>query len=248
MLPIFKTHSSIGKSILTFDLPDDCSGYQKSIFSYGLKDICLVEDNLSQLPIVFRNAETLDVNIFFGLRISICNDIKDFSKDNDTSSKIILFAKNKDGMKLLNKIFSFSRENEHEVIDNKFLEKTFDKDLLKLAVPFYDSFLHRNNFSFAFCVPPELNKLDVPIFFVEDNCLSYDGLLKSVVIDYCKKNSFDYLETKSIYYNSREDINSFTAYKLLTNRKWGSTSLDKPNLDHFSSTEFCWESFQDANK
>lgn len=247
MLPIFKTHSSIGKSILTFDLPNENSE-KTSIFDFGLKQICVVEDNLSQLPKLFENSKKLNVNLLFGLSLFICNEEEYSKTDCNIKSKIILFAKNKDGIKLLNKVFSKSKEQDKNFITNEKLKEFFDENLLQLCLPFYDSFLHKNKFTFSFCAPPNLNDFGKPIFFLEDNNVSYDKLLQGVVLDYCSKNNFNYIKTKSIYYNKREDIESFAAYKLLTNRSFGSVSLEKPNLDHFSSKEFSWESYCDVNK
>jgi len=247
MLPIFKTHASIGNSLLTSSVAEEEN--KTSIFSFGLKDICVVEDNLSQSVGLLENAEELGVNVIFGLRVSICNDLKELEKiEENTTSKIIIFAKNRDGIKLLNKIFSYSREREEGCIDNNYLLSVFDKDLISVCFPFYDSFIYYNNFKFSFCMPPDLAKLNGPVFFLEDNCLSFDFLLRESVVKFCKKNDLKVLESKSIYYNKRSDINTLTAYKLLTNRKFGSTTLEKPNLNDFSSKEFCWESYLDANK
>ena len=120
----------------------------------------------------------------------------------------------------------------------------WDKQNLDLVVPFYDSFLFKNLFLFN-SFTCDMSSLS-PSFIIEDNELPFDVLLNDFVKDYCEKNSFNILDAKSIYYNKRVDFDAFVCYKLICSRNSFSarkSSLDKPNLDHMGSREFCLESY-----
>jgi DNA polymerase III alpha subunit len=89
MIPLFKSHYSIGKSILTLKNPEKVEdGGPDSIFSiaqeHKLKQVCLVEDSLVGFLEAKKTSEELGVNLYFGLRIEI---------ENGSSYKVIIFAK-----------------------------------------------------------------------------------------------------------------------------------------------------------
>ena len=115
MLPLFKSDFSIGKSILTLELPERTQeGSSDSIFSIALANdldqLILVEDSLTGFLQAHKNSESLGLKLIFGLRISICSALKSDPKDTEKKdeSKIIVFAKNDDGCKLLNQIYSLA--------------------------------------------------------------------------------------------------------------------------------------------
>ena len=45
------------------------------------------------------------------------------------------------------------------------------------------------------------------------------------------------IHSKSIYYKLKKDFLAYMTFKCINNR----TTLEKPNMDHLSSNEFCWE-------
>ena len=110
-----------------------------------------------------------------------------------------------------------------------------------LAVPFYDSFLFKNITSFDNCVP-DLSGLD-PTFFIEDNGLPFDKLIADTVASYTKSQGYPTETVKSIYYENKNDVDALQTYKCVCSRKFGKSSLSKPNLDHFGSDQFCFESY-----
>jgi hypothetical protein len=70
MLPLFKSHYSIGKSILTLDDPNSTKeGGPQSVFSVAkdLKTVILVEDSLIGFLQAQKNAENLGMQLVFGL-------------------------------------------------------------------------------------------------------------------------------------------------------------------------------------
>ena len=85
-----------------------------------------------------------------------------------------------------------------------------------------------------------------PKFFIESNGLPFDLLLSDAVKNYANKNSHEVINTKSIFYKNRSDFDAFLTYKLICSRSGFASrksSLEKPNLDHMGSREFCFESF-----
>jgi DNA polymerase III alpha subunit len=250
MLPLFKSDFSIGKSILNLNLPssDNDEYSSDSIFdmavSNNLTDVVLVEDCLTGFLEALKNAESLNINLIFGLRISICQDCLVNPKDSSNSddSKIIIFAKNKKGCNLLNKIYSFANVEGWGRIDYKHLSDYFSDDLI-LAIPFYDSFLFNNCLNFKNCIPDF--SFCKPQFFIERNGLPFDLIVEPLVKEYCIKNKYDTYLTKSIFYKRKKDFAAFQTYKCICNRSFGARarSLDCPNLDHSSSDEFSFESY-----
>ena len=239
MTPIFSSHYSIGKSILTLDLPDEQKeGGPQSVFSIAeknnLKEIFLVENSLTGLPEALRNSEKTSIPLRFGLAINIC----------EQNHKIIIFAKNTKGLVRLNKIYS-EAFSENECLSESKLKKLWSKQDLKLAIPFYDSFLFKNIMSFDGCTP-ELKSLD-PVFFIEDNSLPFDSVLKEKVLNYADSFGLKTENTKSIYYENKADCEALLTYKCVCSKKFGKSSLSKPNIDHFGSDEFCMESYLEKN-
>ena len=248
MLPIFKSHYSIGKSILTLDHNktsiDDGSD---SIFALAseskIKNLILVEDSLTGFLQAMRGCKKLGMNLIFGLRISTCNNT---SEENPTPSahKVVIFPKNKDGCIALNKLYTSAKTKNNGFLDFKIINEAWDNNLLKMVIPFYDSFIFNNSLKFSNCIPDFSNIS--PDFFVEENGLPFDSIVKERVLSFCSDAGFNTLNSKSIYYNNREDFDSYTTYKCICNRKHFLSSLDKPNFDHLGSREFSFQSWRES--
>ena len=247
MLPIFKSHYSIGKSILNLNHPDSTiEGGSDSIFKIlqdsSLDKLILVEDCPTGFLQARKVSFELGIELIFGLRINI----RSFDSDEDKESqhKVIIFAKNDNGCKLLNKIYSKVFCELNGVANYNTLKEFWNEDYLMLGVPFYDSFLYFNSFYFASCLPDF--SFCKPKFFIENNGLPTDEILSKLILEYCKENSFSYELCKSIYYNKRSDIEAFQTYKCICNRNFGrKQSLSNPGFDGLGSREFCFESWED---
>ena len=248
MLPLFKSHYSIGKSILTLNPP----GASKEEGSDSIFDI-LIENNLKELVLVedaptgFLQARKIcfeeDVHLIFGLRLKL----KCFEEDDSPTSnhKVIVFAKNDEGCKKLNLIYSEIHCKDNGLGNYKLLKKFWSEKDLMLVVPFYDSFLFENSFSFASCLPDF--SFCSPLFFIEENGLPVDFLLKNLVKEYCDTYKYKTQAVKSIFYKNRIDADALQTYKCICNRGFSrNTSLSKPNLDGFGSRNFCIESWKEA--
>jgi len=247
MIPLFKSHFSIGKSILTLKDPSEHKeGGSDSVFSIAkenkLKEIVLVEDSLTGFLQAKKNADKLKVKLIFGLRIDMREDASINPKEEpvDSSHKIIIFAKNAKGCQLLNAIYSEAFTESFNCVDEKILKKHWNNKHLTLAIPFYDSFIFNNLMKFSNCTP-SFGFCD-PTFFIEDNGLPFDKFIEKKVKDYNSKKTE---LTKSIYYKNKKDVTALQTYKCITGRTFGNKTLSKPNLDHFGSNEFCFESWKE---
>ena len=195
MLPLFKSHYSVGKSILTVAAPTKVQKPLKGAL--------------------------------------------------DCVSKIIVFAKNSKGCTLLNRIYSSAFTEGGGRIDFARLKSLYNPKDLKIAIPFYDSFLFHNLFSYKEPCILDDSFFD-PLYLLEDNALPLDIPLSKAVKSYCG-NDYEIASSKTIYYENREDFEAYQTYKCVCGRGFSSKAktLDMPNLDHCGSPEFCFESYLD---
>lgn len=241
MLPLFKSHYSIGKSILRLDLDSFKSDSESNIFSILLKhkitNLVLVEDTMTGFLEAYKNATELSINLIFGLRISL------HSGDVNDSHKAILFAKSPEGFQRLNKIFTYYNLDHNNCIDYKTLKSNWLPEDLNMAIPFYDSFIFENFLNFKNCIP-DFSFCD-PIFFTENNMLPFDVIVNELIAEYCSKNNYKTISTKSIFYNKKSDFNAYQTYKCICNRSFSKNgrTLENPNLDHCASDQFSFESY-----
>ena len=179
----------------------------------------------------------------------ICNDMKDQSEASFSSEcKVIIFIKNSSGYNDLCEIYSKSYTDGFYYIprlDWKTLCKMWTDNLI-LVIPFYDGFLHVNLLKNGNCLPKFPMK---PIFCLENHKLPFDNILKNTILEYAKINNCEILNTHQIYFNKTNDAEAYQVFRLITNRNnYGSSSIEEPNLDHFSSKYFSFESFLELNK
>jgi len=243
MIPIFKSTYSIGKSILTLDHPDKVrSDGPDSIFSiakdHNLSSIYLVEDTMVGFFDAFKKCQDLGIQLIFGYRFSCCNE----SEKDASQHKLIAFAKNDQGCKDLNRFYSFVNTKCNGKISDESLVENWTDNMI-LAVPFYDSFIFNNHLCLGNCIPNFKNIK--PLFFIERNNLPFDSLIENAINAYTQNGKlYDAQLVKSIFYRHKADVEAFQTYKILCNRSFGKqATLSSPNLNHFGSDEFCWESF-----
>lgn len=247
MIPLFKSNYSIGKSILTLDMPEQNPDLEKSdsilqiAKDENLSQVVLVEDSMTGFLEAHKACKSLGIQLIYGLRINCCNNVNEEDREK-SKHKIIIFSKNDDGCKLLNKIYSQAFCEHNGFIDSNMLCKLWSNDSLKLSIPFYDSYIYQNCFSFNNCIPNF--SFTNPSFFIERNNLPFEELLEQKVRSITK----DMFLTKTIYYKNKEDVFAYQTYRCITNRSFGKEqSLSSPNLNHFGSDEFCWESFKEVS-
>jgi DNA polymerase III alpha subunit len=247
VIPLFKSHYSIGRSILTLeeDLPEKGSGPDSIIdicVKENLSKLSLVEDNMSGFLQAYLNCKDKDIDLIFGLRIGVTDDCEEKTPESlGKTCKYIVFAKNNNGYKKLIKIYSHASKHGfyyYPRTDFASLKKFWSNRDLQLCVPFYDSFIFKNTLESSNCVP-ELEGFN-PIFFTEDNNLPFDNLIMKRVQSFCS-DQYQMQKTKSIFYRNRKDFKSYLTFKCINNR----TTLDRPNFDHMCSDDFCFESWKE---
>ena len=245
MIPLFKSHFSSGRSILTLNEPEkQKEGGPDSIISIalenGLKEIYLVEDCLTGFLTAFKNCQKHNIQLKFGLRMQVCNSYESAAS---SSHKLILFALNDAGFKDISKIYTFANTEKESIICNSDLFSRLTDNIL-IAVPFYDSYIWKNRYTFSNCMPDFLDKLDV-IYFVENNKLPFDKITTDFIRASGKNNI---VESKTIYYKNREDLQAWVTYKIACNRSMGKNqSLSAPELSGCGSGEFCFQSWKELS-
>lgn len=237
MVPIFSTTYSIGRSILTLEKEWEEGGpcsLLKIVKENDLKQIIIVENGMTGFPEANKMMKGAGVKLIYGMRF-------DFGQK-DSASKIIALAKDDAGIRALNKIHT--ELNLNGPVSIEFLLPLMGE--ISICVPFYDSFLFRNVMEYG-DFAQDLKPLN-PVFFVEDNQLPFDPLLAANVKAYCENFGYEWIDVKSIFYENREDAEALQTYKIITGRMGGGKqrTLSNPNLDHFGSREFCWESYLEA--
>ena len=244
MIPIFKTSYSFGKSILTLKHPDKTEeNGPDSIVSISkennLDHIFIVDDTMGCYEEAKMSCKENDIKLTFGLRFD-CGDEESVSQ-----SKFVLLSKSNDSeeklIQISSKIFTSDYKNPRISFEDLKEFMIENQDLFVLCVPFYDSFIHNNRLKNS-KIYLDFSGLN-PVFFLEDNDLLFDDILRKRVVDYCESSGFPTLETKSIYYKKRSDFTSYLTNRCIQNR----STLEKPELNDMTSDSFCWESFLEQN-
>ena len=189
IIPLFKSHYSLGRSILT--LESEASEYgpdsiPKIAKENSFEEVFLVDDSMGGFLQAYSNLKDLGIKLNFGVRLTICQDLKTKNEDSlQTACKYILFCRNKSGYKKLIKIYSEAATDGFYYeprSDFNSIKKTWSDDDLLLAVPYYDSFIFQNNLSSRACVPDF--SFCKPVLFLENNDLPFDHILADLVNDY----------------------------------------------------------------
>jgi len=252
-IPLFKSHYSIGRSILTLEESNPKEYNPKKPAS--IIDICkenklsqlvLVDDSMSGFLEAYTNTKKENIQLVFGLRLTFCADITVKDEQSLSSNhKLIIFSKNSGGYKKLIRISSKAATDGFYYeprMDFATLKELWSEDNLSLGVPFYDSFLHQNLLNFSSCLPDF--SFTRPQFFVESNKLWIDSFLEEKVRQYCEVSDYPVCVSKSIYYKQRKDYLAYLTFRCINNR----TTLDAPNLEHMTSAEFSFEAHMDGMK
>lgn len=246
-IPLFKSHYSLGKSVLTLakagssetDEPSSIIDIAKKL---KLDKIYLVDDSISGFLEAYKSCEDSKISLRFGLRLTVCDDIDNKTAESrEKEHKIIVFIKNTEGYQDLIKISTIASTNGfyyYPRIDCKTLKALWNNNNLLLCVPFYDSYVFKNNLTYSICVPDFT--FCEPVYFVEDNNLPFDGVLKKKVEETAINKTL-IIKSQSIYYENKEDFLAYLTFRCISER----TTLSKPNLEHCSSNEFCAESFKE---
>lgn len=250
MLPIFRSNYSL-TSVLTLDpyvekdsreenRPDSIIDIAKD---YELENVFIVDNTLTGLVEAYENAKKANLNLRFGYRLNVCQDINNKTKESEiTESKFIIFA-TKNSFNDLIKLHNISSTDGiyegRPRLDFKTLKEYWSKNL-SLGIPFYDSYVYYNLLYGRQCVP-ELEFTE-PTYFIENNGLPFDDLLNNHIQETIKDHEI--ISSKTIYYRERKDFKAYMTYRCILNR----TTFQKPELRHFGSQEFCMEAWKENAK
>ena len=251
VLPLFKTHYSQSKSILTLEkkdslLPDGPDSVIDICLENGIKEFYLVEDNMGSFLQAYDSTKDEDLSFRYGVRLNVCSDNQAKGEEAlKATSKYVFFAKNEDGYKKLIKIYSNAATKGFYYeprTDFTFLREVWDDNDLALAVPFYDSFLFKNALEQGECMP-EFD-FTSPTFLLENNGLPFDIVQRRLVKDFCRTTGYESQEAKSIYYKNKNDFMAYLTMRCIDKR----STWSKPNIDHLSSDEFSFESWKEKSE
>lgn len=243
-IPLFKTTNSIGKSIIQYgaegSIYEDGPPYLEHLCQkYNIKECFIVEDSISSIIGIHKALSKFDIKMNFGLSLNFVNDV---SLDNSTIHKNIIFATGNSYESLINLSTLAHVNYAHELvprIDYNILKDNFHEDFV-IAIPFYDSFLFKNLLTFSNSIPSFGNIR--PIVFLEENGLPFDYLVRDNAKKFAELMNYETWETKTILYEKKDDFLAWQVRKLMERKSFGSgNTLEKPNLDHCGSNEFCLE-------
>lgn len=248
IIPLFSSDYS-GRSILTIskevEIKDNTPVSLLAIAQkHGLTPVWIIENNLTGFIKTQKYFSEKKIPFIFGLKIIVVPDL--YKREPETlrdESKVIIFLKNSSGYEDLIKIYSLAAtwgKYYKPRTDWNNLKKMWTPNLF-LVVPFYDSFLHQNLLKGAQVVP---DFVEPPIFFIENHQLPFDCLIQESVEKFCALNSFITLNTHSVYYYKKDDYDAYLTYRAILNR----STLAKPELDHFGSDMFSFESYLERAK
>ena len=248
LVPIFKSHYSLGRSILTLEkegvsVDDGRDSIVDIAKENEFEEVFLVDDCMGGFLEAYSNLKEVGIKLVFGVRMTVCEDISVKNEDSiSTSSKYIILCKNKKGYQRLIKIYSQAAKDGFYYeprTDFKQLKRLWSNDDLILAVPFYDSFIYYNNFSSRNCIPNF--SFNNPLFFTEDNNLPYDKVLLSLVNNYIQEYDYETKACKSVFYKDKADFKAYLTFRCINNR----STLEKPELNNMCSDTFCLESWKE---
>ncbi len=253
ILPIFTSDYSL-RSIVTLDPPEEEINNLApvSIFSiaakHSLEKIVLIERTFSSFIKFYKGCNVAQKHGIFGVKICVCADTKQKDEESfKTESDVIILMNNSAAYKDLIRLYSKSYEENNFYYINR-LDWTQLNSLwtnnLSLVIPFYDSFLHNNLLKMSQVIPTFPVE---PYYRYENHNLPFDFLIQEAIDKFVVDKS-KILKTHQIYYYRDADVLAYQTYRIATNRRENSnTSINMPNLDHFSSNQFSFESYERLN-
>lgn len=246
IIPVFKSHYSVGKSVLTLDKETEITPNKPvSIFAiakqHNLGSVLVVDENPSGFLEGYETFKDSGIKFCFGLSINVLKDAANQSPEScDSESKLWVIAKNTVGyydlITLWNK-FSIDRNKFYYHIRASFSDifNNLTKNLI-LVIPPYDSFLHKNYLDWGLDIP------DIPagtIVTYADMDLFFNDELVKILKSYSVNNNLELQEVHPVYYYSEKYFKSWQTLRCIQERR----SFDKPELNGCISTNFSFESF-----
>lgn len=248
--PLFASHYSMD-SLLTLEEPGKAKpGAPVSVYDLaleaGLKDVVLVDSRIGGFIQAYKAADKAKVKLCYGIKMVVAADAANKEDESRyTESKIIIFLKETAGYSDLIRIWNRawtdgyfpSRDGGYGRTDWKTLGALWSDHLI-LALPFFSSFLARNQLTFSRIVP---DLPAAPVVFREvDSGLPFEPLINAAIEKYDETGEVESIvPVKSVYYARRSDFKAYMVKRCLGRK----SSFDKPNIDHLSSDQFSFEDY-----
>lgn len=212
--------------------------------------VVLAEDSLGGFMEGYLNAKEANLQFSFMYRCFLTNDVtKDPEEYWDSAHRVLISVRNKAGYEKLIKLSTIAGTKHNNkgfhFLDAKILREYWD-DSLDMLVPFYDSFLHSNNFRRRACLPDF--SFAKPILLLEDNGLPFDFILRALVKKYAKNEKLETLEAQTIYYKSPEDFTAWQTFRCMKKMGGRHRTLERPELPHCCSDTFNFEHWKERNE
>jgi DNA-directed DNA polymerase III PolC len=249
MLPLLKSHYSIGRSLIQDanlksgepNKPDQPTTVPDLLQKHGWPKLFVCDDTTAGFYPLYDVAKKNNSSLCFGWRVTMVEDGE--KKEVQPGAKITIWVKSEKGWKALIKLATKAQVDlffNEARLDWKTLHEGWHSDLV-LAIPFYDSFLAKNLTTNQQTVP-DFRDLK-PYVFVENNDIPFDNLLEKGARAYAEAFGLKVVEVKTCNYESRSDVIFYQARRLMDRKTFGGGTIQEPNLEFFSSAEFCVESF-----
>lgn len=246
--PIFYDHSS-KRSLLTYWGEKDVTPEgPQSIISLckkaGLKQCVGVSTNFHTFLEAWKGLKENGIQFCFGIELILCEDATAHTEDSLAAEhKAIIFASNSAAYEDLIRLYTACHAN----IANRYHVQRFDyKQLrqywtnnLKVAIPFFDSFIHVNTLRYRANVVPDLPV--APVIFREvDSGLPFAHLIDRALDRFNPNGEMEEIRVKTIYYEKYVDFEAYITERARHKR----ASFNKPQLDYMCSPRFCFEDWE----
>ena len=262
MQALFATHHSIGSAILTLETDiykkvnekqSNGTFLQKktkevetkepvSIFAiakkHNLNKLIVAESDISSYWKFYKGCKEFEIQGIYGIKLEIANDLESDS----TASNIIIFLKNSQAYYDIVMPYSMAASTKKSKRITWDILHQYWTPNFALAIPFYSSFIARNLMRFQHNALPNFKDIS-PTFLLQSHGLPFDEMIKEATLNWCEQNQAATEEVHQVYYYKNEDVMKHQTIQCL--QKMPRTNWDKPNLDHYASDQFSFESFLD---
>lgn len=250
IIPVFTSHHTIGRSILTLDKdkkidPNKPVSILTIAKTHGEEAVFVVDTDISGYWKLYQNSKALGVKAIFGLKLTMCSNLDSKEEDVEkTESNVIVAFKNSqayyDFVSLYSMASTTGRRGHFRRLDWNTLRSRWTDNLL-LFVPFYSSFIAKNLMELDHQSIPEFGKLN-PVFFSENHDLPFDGIINEGIEKYTASEGYAIQPSHKVLYYKDADVMKHLTFQCMSKRK----TWDKPELPHYSSDQFSYESYRRA--
>lgn len=246
VIPVFVTHHSIGESILTIEKEKEIEPLKPvSVLAiakqYEQKGIFVVDSDISSYWKLYKNAKELELHLVYGVKLAVCTDLTDKTPESQkTESSVIIVFKNSQAYYDFVPLYSqASTEGYHKErrLDWKTLKDKWS-DNFALYLPFYSSFIARNNLCLDQKAFPDFSRF-TPTFLVEEHGLPFDNIIHDGINRYVAATGYPTLKSHQVYYYRDVDAMKHLTIQCIERR----SNWDKPNIEHYASNQFSYESY-----